>query len=159
MRRMGACLTVLAIVVLVGTASAVAENKISGTDQCAKPDPQYVIQVGDRPNHAFSISQSKCTWSKPMEIAGVQSKEGLSTAFTEANEGKHRTPAGYYTETMANGDKAYFRYRGIGDDGTWTLVRGTGKLKGIKGKGTYKGKVNPNGSITYEIEGEYQSTK
>lgn len=94
-----------------------------------------------------------------MEIAGVQSKEGVSTAFTEMSEKASRTPIGYYTDTMANGDQAYYRYRGVGEQGTWVLVRGTGKLKGIKAKGTYKGKANPDGSITYEIEGEYQSSK
>jgi hypothetical protein len=37
---------------------------------------------------------------------------------------------------------------------------GTGKLKGIKGKGTYiwKGEV-ADGSDTYEVEGEYELPK
>ena len=36
---------------------------------------------------------------------------------------------------------------------------GTGKLKGLKGQGTYKGKGNADGSITYEVEGEYTLPK
>jgi hypothetical protein len=43
-------------------------------------------------------------------------------------------------------------------EGTWSFVGGTGKLEGIKGKGTYKGKGGPEG-ITYEIEGEYELPK
>ncbi len=32
---------------------------------------------------------------------------------------------------------------------------GTGKLKGIKGGGTYKGTAGADDSITYAVEGEY----
>ncbi len=35
----------------------------------------------------------------------------------------------------------------------------TGKLKGIKGKGTYKGKADDKGIMVYEIEGEYELPK
>jgi hypothetical protein len=44
-------------------------------------------------------------------------------------------------------------------EGTWSFAGGTGKLKGIKGKGTYKGKGAPDGSATYEVEGEYEMPK
>jgi hypothetical protein len=39
--------------------------------------------------------------------------------------------------------------------GTWTFVSGTGKCKGIKGKGTYKGTPNADGTVTYQVDGEY----
>jgi hypothetical protein len=39
-------------------------------------------------------------------------------------------------------------------EGTWSFTGGTGKLKGIKGKGMYKCK--PEGdNVTCDIEGEY----
>jgi hypothetical protein len=44
-------------------------------------------------------------------------------------------------------------------EGTWSFVGGTGKLKGLKGKGTYKGKYAADGTSTYEIEGEYELPK
>ena len=44
-------------------------------------------------------------------------------------------------------------------DGTWSFTGGTGKLKGIKGKGTYKGTGAPDGTVTYEVEGEYELPK
>jgi len=53
-------------------ASAAAQTKITGTIQCAKPDPQNAVPVGDRPGHAFVVMKAKCTWTKPMELAGVQ---------------------------------------------------------------------------------------
>ena len=40
-------------------------------------------------------------------------------------------------------------------EGTWTFAGGTGKLKGIKGKGTYKCK--PSGdNVDCDVEGEYR---
>ncbi len=53
--------SVLACVIgLIFGISAAAQTKISGTNHCAKPDPQTMVQVGDRPNHAFSVGQIKC---------------------------------------------------------------------------------------------------
>lgn len=43
--------------------------------------------------------------------------------------------------------------------GTWKYTGGTGKLKGITGKGTYKGKGNADGSTTWEVEGDYSLAK
>ena len=43
--------------------------------------------------------------------------------------------------------------------GEWSYTGGTGKLKGIKGKRTYTGKGAPDGSATYDVEGEYELPK
>ena len=41
-------------------------------------------------------------------------------------------------------------------NGKWTFVNGTGKLKGIKGGGTYKGTGSADASTgNIEVEGEY----
>ncbi len=42
-----------------------------------------MIDIGDRPGHAFSISQFKCTWTKPLEYSGIKNKEGTGTEFDE----------------------------------------------------------------------------
>ena len=39
--------------------------------------------------------------------------------------------------------------------GKWTVLSGTGKLKGIKGSGTYKGTAAADGSSDVDVEGEY----
>jgi hypothetical protein len=39
--------------------------------------------------------------------------------------------------------------------GTWMYTGGTGKLKGLKGKGTYTIKFESDGSATAQVEGEY----
>ncbi len=146
-------------------AAAAAQTKISGTTVC-KPDKQQSMDVGDRANHAFAISQSKCTWTKPMEIAGTQSKEDTITAFDEISGDKSRG-RGIVTLTMASGDKAFVSFQGSGTvkngapdtaEGKWHFTRGEGKLKGLKGAGTYKGKGGADG-ITYEVEGEYTLPK
>jgi len=41
-------------------------------------------------------------------------------------------------------------------EGTWSYTGGTGKLKGIRGKGTYKGKTDSSGNMVAEIEGDYE---
>ncbi len=141
---------------------AAAQNKISGIAQCAKPDPQHMIEVPDRPNHSVAVGQSKCTWTKPLEIGGMQNKEGVATVSNDIS-GNRSQDRGYYVDSMANGDKAFVSYHGTSTlkdgmpetlQGSWTYTGGTGKLKSLKGKGTYKGKAGPEG-VTYDVEGEY----
>ena len=156
------------VIVLALAAAASAQTKISGTQQCAKPDPEHSIQVGDRPNHSFAITQGKCTWTKPVEIEGIQSKEGVWTEFAEirGNNSRYRF---YYVDTMANGDQSFYRGKGTmtlkggvpqSAEEKWTLVGGTGKLKGLKGKGTNTLKTAAaDGSSTWDIEGEYELPK
>jgi hypothetical protein len=142
-----------------------AQTKMSGTAQCGKPDPAHSIQIGDRPNHSFNIEQGKCTWITPVEIAGIKSKQGVYTTLAETS-GNRVHYRFYFVDTMANGDKAFYR----GDaamtvkDGVpqscvekFVLVGGTGKLKGLKGKGTNTFKaVASDGSGTWVTEGEYE---
>lgn len=158
-------LATLAVLALAATAAA--QTKISETVQCGKPDDQKAIEVGDRMGHALSVAKSSCQATKQWEIEGIQNKEGVSVAVIDATGNKSRT-RGYYTDTMANGDKTFFRYEGPGTlkDGAtesaevkWTLTGGTGKLKGVKGKGTCKGKGAADGSVTWDCEGEYEMPK
>jgi hypothetical protein len=155
------------LVVFALAAGASAQTKVSGTLQCAKPDQQQAIAVGDRPNHSFAISQTKCTWTKPLEMAGIQTKEDVYTGFNEVSGNRARGQL-YGVVTMTNGDKYYVRGQGSttmkdgvpeSAEGTWSFAGGTGKLKGLKGKGTYKGKGAPDGTSTYEVEGEYELPK
>ncbi len=146
----------------VAVAQTVAQTKISGTNQCGKPDPKHIVQAGDRPDHTFAVMKVKCSWPKPLEIAGVQVKEEELTIFQEVT-GSSGTDRTYVVATMANGDKLFVRAQGkvvLKDgvvqsaEGTWSYTGGTGKFRGIKGKGTFKG----NGTTT-DVEGEYQLGK
>lgn len=167
MRRMLVPFVMITLFLLAFASAAGAQTKISGTATCSKPDPLHSIEVGDRPNHVLSISKTSCTWTKPMEIAGSESKDGFSVGSEDASATKAQV-SGYHTSNMASGDKFYVRYRGTdtvkdgapqSSEGTWNFAGGSGKLKGIKGKGTYKGSPNPDGTMTYEVEGEYELPK
>jgi hypothetical protein len=159
--RLKIIFTLLIVLALAMIASA--QTKVTSAAQCAKPDQQQAIAVGDRPDHFFTISQFKCTWTKFVEIAGLQSNEFVNTVFTEVSGNRSHGQA-YTVVTMTNGDKYYARSQGSATlkdgafetEGKWSYAGGTGKLKGLKGQGTYKGKGAPDGTSTYEMEGEYE---
>ena len=155
-----------AAVVLLCAAGANAQTKVSGTAQFGKPDPVHTLSVGDRPDHSLAVEQLKCTWTKPMEIGGDKSKDGISTETADITGNTGRAH-GFHVSTMESGDKAFVSYQGTSTlkegsptelKGTWAYNGGIGKLKGLKGKGTYKCAPSGDG-LACEIEGEYQLGK
>jgi hypothetical protein len=159
LQNMIVCMSVVMVATL-----ATAQNKVSGSAQCTKPDIQQKVDVPDHPGHTLSISQFKCTWTKPMEVAGVQNKDGVDSGVAEFH-GISGMSHGYYVDSMANGDKAFVRWQGTDSmkdgtsEGKWSYAGGTGKFKGIKGGGTYKGKYAQDGSVSFDVEGEYTLPK
>lgn len=154
---------ILALVVALA-ATAAAQTKTTGTVSCAKPAPEYSIAVGDQAGHSLAISKSACTWTKPMEIAGLKTKDGFDFTYGDTIGAKVQG-SGYHVSNMSNGDKIYVRFQGndttkdgkpATTEGTWSYTGGTGKLKGIKGKGTYKGKADAAGNMVVEVKGDYQ---
>jgi len=152
-----ACFAIL----LAGAAGA--QTKISGTVTCAKPDVVGTQEVGDHPGHTLSLTKGTCSWSKPMEIEGAKTKDDTDAGFTEATATR-MTGSGFVVGTLDSGDKMFVSVHDstpIKDGkpgetaGTWSFSGGTGKIKGIKGKGTYKGTGSADGSITFDVEGEY----
>lgn len=142
-------------------ASAVAQTKASGTALC-KADPPTPVAIGDTPGHAFAIGKAQCTWTK-FEIGGVPYKDGVSISMDEI-DGDKSTSNGYHVATLANGDKATAKFQGTATTkdgklqttgGTFTFSSATGKFKGIKGKGTYKGTPNADGTVSFQVDGEY----
>ena len=161
----------LYLLVVAGAASlwsagAVAQTKVTGTHVCSKPDPQHMVPVGDRADHNFAVEQLKCNHTKPMEIGGDKAKDGVATDAAEVNGNKSRFH-GVYVMTMQSGDKAFLPYQGNGTSkdgkpvdskGTFSFASGTGKLKGIKGKGTFKCMPSGDG-WSCDTEGEYELPK
>ena len=140
-----------------------AATMTSGTATCtmdpASPAP---VALTDAPNHAFAVAKAHCTWTG-FSVAGQAYKDGVSTSLNEIS-GDTSTATGYHVATTTTGDSATAKFQGSGklkdgknvsDGGTWTFTSGTGKLKGIKGKGTYRGTANPDGTMTYKVTGEY----
>jgi hypothetical protein len=149
-------------VLLALAGAAAAQTKFSGAQQCAKPDPEYTVPVGDRPDHVMSLVKEKCTWTQG-EMAGVQLKEEDDTIVSDVS-GSAALDKGFGVGVMASGDKYFLHFEGtttmkdkapVSTAGTYTFTGGTGKLKGLKGKGTFKGTWNPDGTSKFQIEGEY----
>lgn len=155
----------LALLGVLASAALSAQTKISGTLSCGKADPVHSIEVGDAHNSVMNLAKVSCTWSKPFDMAGVATKDGYSVAASEAHSGKTKGH-GIHVGTMANGDKYYVHFQGTGtvkadhsgaESGTWSFDGGTGKLKGLTGKGTYKTTTAADGTGTADVEGEYKT--
>ena len=157
---------ITAAAVCLSAAAASAQTKISATAQCGAPDPQHMIPVGDKADHSMGVAQFKCTYTKPWEIAGDKPKEGVNTETIDTIGNTSRA-RGVHVATTEGGDKFFVSYQGMatsngtaftGAKGNWGFSGGTGKLKGIKGKGTYTC-APANDALSCEIEGEYQIGK
>ena len=154
----------LCLVMALGLASAASAQKLSGTIQCGKDDTMHSLDAGDRDKHSMAVAKFHCTWTKPIEVGGIQAKESSIVEF-EDTTGTATSVRGVEWGTMANGDKYTVRYQGTATakegapttlSGTWSFTGGTGKLKGLTGKGTYRGKDNPDGGATFEILGDHK---
>jgi hypothetical protein len=147
---------------LVSTAGA--QTKVSGKQQCPKAEVVGTAEAGDRPGHTMSLQKGTCTWATPMEMSGEKSKDGSSMAFVEGSSTR-ATSTGTYVGNMDNGDRFFVAFHdsaAVKDGkpqevkGTWTYTGGTGKLKGLKGKGTYTVTLNEDGTSTVDVEGDYE---
>src|SRR5947207_12646269 len=143
--RMSAVFTLVFVFFIA--AAAPAQTKFSGTQQCAKPDPEYAVPVGDRPDHMMSLVKDKCTWAQA-EIGGVQLKDEDDTIVSDITSTRSRDH-GMGVAVLASGDKAFVQFQGSGivkhkkpvnGESTRISSRGTGKWMGLEGKGTYTGK-------------------
>jgi hypothetical protein len=153
----------LLFAITLAASVAAGQTKLSGSVQCSlKPSESHSIELGDRPGHAYEIFKGTCTWTKPAEIAGLKSKDAtqVTSAETDGNKARYHASA---TTSMDNGDKCYARLQGTAtfkdqklqsDEGTLNFTGGTGKLKGLKGKGTYKC-TSEGDNENCDIEGEY----
>jgi hypothetical protein len=150
--------------VLLMASAAAAQTKISGTVQCAKLDQVASADVGDRPGHTITLNKGTCTWTTPMEIEGAKTKDDAIVIATEATATR-MTSNGAVVNTLDNGDKIFVSIHDSapvkdgkpGDGhGTFMFTGGTGKAKGIRGKGTYTLVFGPDGTATSQAEGEYQ---
>jgi hypothetical protein len=140
--------------------------KVEGKIRCDKPDPAYSIEVPDRPGHALMLGKRKCTWTEPMTIMGAKSQEGVAVEFPEKMEGRLHSH-GFEVDTFDNGERVTWQSMGsvAGDkgpataSGRWSLMRGTGKFKGIKGGGSYEGKLDADDVLVLELEGVYDPSE
>jgi hypothetical protein len=138
-----------------------AQSKVSISGSCTKADVEQSVPAGDQPGHLFMVAQGKCI--PKGTLGGANSKEG---AFSE-----HRdvTPSrikawGVYIETYDSGDKVIYNYQlsaAMKDgkmqsgNGTFYAISGTGKMKGVKAKGTCSYTPGTDGGSNYACSGDY----
>jgi hypothetical protein len=152
-----------ALVALVSTGAAQAPMKLAGKMECAAPDPSHMLPVADTAQHAMSLSAAKCTWSEG-SLGGKRLKNEDDAIASDAT-GSTSHDRGYGVGSVANGDKYFVHFKGetalkngapVSGECTWKFTGGTGKLKGITGKGTCKGTFQPDGKAVWEVKGDYQ---
>jgi hypothetical protein len=147
-------------------ASAVAaQTKVAGKMQCPKPEVVGTAEAGDQAGHRLTLERNTCPWSTPMEMMGEKSKDGTYVAFSE-NSPTRASTRGTYVGNMENGDKFFLSFdwavvkegkpKSVIESvkGTWAFTGGTGKLEGIRGKGTYTASEDETGGVV-SMEGEY----
>jgi hypothetical protein len=140
-----------------------AQRKVTGKQQCPKAEVIGTADAGDKAGHTLSLAKGTCTWGTPMEMAGGKSKDGTSVAFVETTSTR-ATSTGTYVGNMEDGDKFFVSFHDSAAvkggkteaaKGTWSYADGTGKLKGITGKGTYTVMQNDDGTSVVDVEGDY----
>lgn len=142
--------------------SAISYIKLEGKVRCEKAEPMHSIEVPDRPGHVLWLGKRKCSWTEPMELLGAKSKAGIAIDFSEEMENVLHEH-GFEVDSFDNGEKLTMQTvgqvqgaKGPADSkGRWSLMRGTGKFKGIKGGGNYEGKLAADGVLTVEFDGVY----
>jgi hypothetical protein len=143
-----------------------AADHFTATCECGKADPQHLLPAGDRPDHTLGVEAAKCSWSKPLDIGGDKTKESLATDMIDVSGNKIHV-RGVHELTMQSGDRVALRYQGSGRSkdnqesrlkGTFTFAEGTGKLKGIEGKGTFSCKSTGEGE-SCDVEADYELGK
>lgn len=160
--------TLLTGTACISSAAAMADT-FTGTCTCGgKSDPQHelMLPAGDRPDHQLGVEAYKCVWTKPLEIAGDKTKDGVATDVVDI-KGIKVTFHGVHEVTLQSGDKIALSYQGSGTSenkknlskGTFTIAEGTGKLKGIKGKGTFDCKPAGEDQVSCDVDGEYELGK
>jgi hypothetical protein len=143
-------------------ATLAGQTKVAGKQHCPKPQALATAEPGDEAAHTMTLEKSTCTWLIPFEMAGERATAGTFVAFSESS--LHRAATnGTYVGSMENGDQFYIEFHWTNlKNGTpaetvkgyWAFTGGTGKLKGITGKGAYTATENENGGEA-NMEGEY----
>lgn len=151
------------LALVLAAAPTSAQTKFSMSGKCSKPDVQQAVPAADAPNHMMTVAQGKCLPVKAAEFGGSPTEEGVFTEHGEVT-GNNGQVWGTYVETLANGEKVFYRYESTAvlQNGAlqtmknkWQIVGGTAKLMRIKGQGTCSGKGTPDGGLTFDCQGEY----
>ena len=124
-----------------------AQTQFSATLTCGNlPSTTQEQTLGLGPDgKQLLVHRQVCTWSN-FEIGGVKVKQSLMTGVGTIDANQNVSGAkGFDWGTLESGDhyfaeweeKALHTSGDVSDFGTWTIVMGTGKLKGLLGTASY----------------------
>ena len=143
-------------VAMIDYAMAGEKVKLYATSVTTK---SHQMEVGDEEGHVIVISESKQVYFN--EKTGEKlTRVGQNILDINLKTGKG-TLKGYGVMTSPNGDKRFTISEGkpVGKGhwkGTYTYTKGTGKLEGIKGGGTWDSYSLAPGISYIEVEGEME---
>ena len=152
--RLGACLVLTLALLLPAVTAQAGEMVVKGKNVQSKAEAKW-MQIGENKKHGIGTYHGVgLTFLDNGEIATYTDQ---GTYEWRNGIGTHR---GYVIKTYPDGSTTVDRYQGtdksIGDlsvsEGTFTFESGTGKFKGIEGKGTYKGTRYGNGMSIIDYE-------
>ena len=147
----------------VAASSAQTKNTISGT--CTKADVEQSVPAGDTPDHVFMVAQGKC--AAKGKTGGETAKEGAYSEHRDVTANRMKA-WGVFVETYDSGDKIIYDYQismPVKDGkmqtgkGTYSATEGTGKLKGIRAKGTCTYTPGADDGVNYSCTGDYTIAK
>ena len=151
---------VCGIALLAITSFAMAQTpSLSGSWHCDKPSETHAIAVPGEPHHQFIVEQGQCASTEGNQVAGETLKTDVVTNVVEVTRGFLQN-RGYGVVTSDSGDKLFVRTEerahvvaGKPQDirGRWRTAGGTGKLKGVRMRGTYTVTLNPDGSADVKV--------
>lgn len=152
-------ISLVAIFLLTVTMSLAQEKiKINGKRfGTSKAEP---IKVDDIESHTLSTSVAKgvdvindsifISWSTADLVKGNGTHQGYGKGIEKDGDVYFNTFQGRISTTMSPQGKPLVTF-----EGTWSLIKGTGKWENVQGSGTYKGRYIGPGIFTYDWQGEY----
>jgi hypothetical protein len=141
-------------IVMIDYAMAGEKVKLHATSVTTK---MHQMEVGDEEGHVIILSESKQVYFNE-KTGEKETRVGINIMDINLKTGKG-TLKGYGVMTSPNGDKRFTISEGkpVGKGhwkGTYTYTKGTGKLEGIKGEGTWDSYSLAPGISYIEVEGE-----
>jgi hypothetical protein len=140
-------------------------KQCKGTGKFIESGPEIAFDCEDWPKHRVSLGKSIA--EQTCDCPELDGARQTAYEYHDSLPGGAGMSFAYYTLETREGDKLFGKYGGRGraevkKDGSREThfigqseeYRGTGKMKGVKGKGTYRGKSTPAG-VSYEWEGDY----
>jgi hypothetical protein len=141
------------------------KGTITEKSVCGASAVHQTVVINDDRQHSVSLDQRPCRSDAPIEIGGLTGTEYVVYGVDDVQDGQS-VDRGYVVGTMKNGDRYFLKYQGAATmkgnapdhlEGTWTFTGGSGRLKDLRGGGTYTAKPTTNGvGMEFVIQGDYE---